>query len=220
MTERRQGDAADTRGGESPDTGAAADGLPVPSSVAAADRWELVETSEHRMGDERLVTVDSSRALYGDRALADRVRAATGRDRLWRGVFCARLTTTPPLTPRIADLVVRTVAFPRARSEFAADLADRGFADVTEAERRRLPVGDRRVRAARYRARVPPDPADGDDRGVAVDAWIALWDRDTDMVAAGGFYPVEPLPDAPDCFESPETYRERLLAFLRAVAAE
>jgi len=196
---------------------------PVPATVADDDRWELVETDADTFGHERLVTVTSRRALYGDRALRERARAATGRDRLWRAVFVARLTTRPPLSPRIADLVVRSIAFPQARSRFADDLADRGFADVTEADRRRVPVGDRRARAARFEAVVPPadggDSPTSDDDGVAVDAWLALWDRETDMVAAGGIYPVSPLSDAPDAFEAPGTYRERLFEVLAAVDA-
>lgn len=193
---------------------------PVPAAVADDDRWELVETDEDTFGHERLVTVTSNRALYGDRALRERVRAATGRDRLWRAVFVARLTTRPPLSPRIADLVVRSIAFPQARSRFADDLADRGFDDVTEADRRRIPVGDGEARAARFEAVVPSDgdespPADG----VTVAAWLALWDRETDMVAGGGIYPVSPLSDAPDAFDPPEHYRDRLFDLLGAMDA-
>lgn len=214
--------------------------VPVPPSVGEDDRWELVETDTEAFGHRRLVTVDSHRALYGDRRLREAVRAATGRDRLWRAVFFTRLTTTPPLTPGIADLVVRSIAFPRARSQFASDLADRGFTDVTEAERRRLPVGDD-ARAARYTAVVPPatdahaaasagagpdsDARDRDrDRdhdpaadGVPVHAWIAVWDRETDMLAAGGLYPVAAPAGVDDAVETPETYRRRLFELLTAV---
>lgn len=209
------------------DRGVDATGVPVPASVAEADRWELVETDETQFGHERLVTVDSRRSLYGDRDLRERVRAATGRDRLWRAVFVARLTTTPPLTPGITDLVIRSVAFPRARSQFAADLEQRGFKDVTGLERRRISIGQTRARAARFGAAVPGE-GEGDGRDgrapasepVGVEAWIALWDRETDMLAAGGLYPVESLPDAPDVFDSPETYRSRLLEFLEAVDSQ
>ncbi len=187
---------------------------PVPAAVTEDDRWELVETDAETFGHERLVTVTANRALYGDHALRERVRAATGRDRLWRAVFVARLTTRPPLSPRIADLVVRSIAFPQARSRFAEDLAERGFADVTETERRRLQVGDETARAARFEAVVP---ADGAGDGVTVHAWLALWDRETDMVAGGGIYPVSPLPEAPDAFESPDTYRDRLFGLLGAM---
>ena len=188
---------------------------PVPAAVADDDRWELVETDADTFGHERLVTVTSNRALYGDRDLRERARTATGRDRLWRAVFVARLTTRPPLSPRIADLVVRSIAFPRARSRFADDLSARGFADVTEADRRRIQVGDGEARAARFEAVVPGDGTDG----VAVDAWLALWDRETDMVAGGGIYPVGRLPDAPDVFDAPETYRDRLFDLLGAMDA-
>jgi hypothetical protein len=192
---------------------------PVPPAVAEGDRWELVETDQDTFGHERLVTVNSTRALYGDRALRERVRAATGRDRLWRAVFVSRLTTQPPLSPRIADLVVRSIAFPRARSEFADDLADRGFADVTEADRRRIAVGDSKARAARFEAVVPPADSSATDDGVAVNAWLALWDRETDMVAGGGIYPVGRLPDAPEAFEAPGTYRSQLFDLLGAMDA-
>ena len=202
------------------------DGVPVPAGVVGDDRWELVETDETSFGDARLATVRSRRALYGDRRLRERVRAATGHDRLWRSVFVARLTTEPPLTPGVAGLVVRSVAFPRARSRFRDDLADRGFRAVEEVERRRVDVGaGQRARAARLSAVVPVDDATasagaGTDDGVAVDAWIALWHRDREMVAAGGFYPVATLSGAPDAFASPGEYRERLFEFVRAVSEE
>lgn len=196
--------------------------VPVPPSVADAAEWELLETDETQFGHERLVTVDSRRVLYGDRELRERVRAATGHDRLWRAVFVTRLTTTPPLTSGIADLVVRSIAFPQARSRFAGDLERRGFADVEEVDRRRVPVGEgKRARAARYEAVVPPASAGLDSGdGVAVHAWIAVWDRGTDMLAAGGFYPVESPPGASDCFAPPATYREGLFDLLRAVDSE
>jgi len=202
------------------------DDVPVPTGVTGDDRWELVETDETSFGDARLATVRSRRALYGDRRLRERVRAATGHDRLWRSVFVARLTTEPPLTPGVAGLVVRSVAFPRARSRFRDDLADRGVRAVEEVERRRIDVGRQRARAARLSAVVPVDDATvsagarTDDDGVAVDAWIALWHREREMVAAGGFYPVAALSGAPDAFEPPGAYRERLFEFVRAVSEE
>ena len=132
-----------------------------------------------------------------------------------------------PVPAGVAGLVVRSVAFPRARSRFRDDLADRGFRAVEEVERRRVDVGGgQRARAARLSAVVPVDDATAsagagtDDDGVAVDAWIALWHREREMVAAGGFYPVATLSGAPDAFASPGEYRERLFEFVRAVSEE
>ncbi len=188
--------------------------VPVPSTVADDDRWELVETDVDEFGREGLVAVTARRVLYGDRDLRARVRAATGRDRLWRATFVTRLTTRPPLSSRVADLAVGSVAFRQARSRFATDLADRGFTDVTETDRRRIPVGEDKARAARFDATVSTEGAAED---VTVAAWIALWDRETDMIAAGGVYPTGAPPDVADVLASPGTYRTRLVEFLRAI---
>ena len=226
MTERRDDTSGANHGGGTEATDGA--GLPVPAAVVDDDRWKLIETDEASFGDERLVTVRSRRALYGDRRLRDRVQAATGHDRLWRSVFVARLAAEPSLTAGIADLVVRSIAFPRARSRFRDDLAGRGFEAVEEIERRRIPVGDDGARAARLSAAIPVDgggtasagAGTGDAGEVTVDAWVALWDRETEMVAAGGFYPVGGLSGAPDAFDSVGAYREHLFEFVREVSEQ
>lgn len=187
---------------------------PVPAAVREGDRWEHVEDADEELGGTGPVTVRAQRTLYGDRELRDRVRDATGIDRLWRSFFVSRLTTTPPLSPGIAGLVVRTVAVPVARSRFAADLRDRGFESVARTGTGRPTVGDgKRARATRFSAAIPVEGADPVD----VEALLAVWDRGTDMLAAGGIYPAGPLGAAADAFRPAEDYRRELLALLREV---
>jgi hypothetical protein len=210
--------------------------VPVPAAVADGGDWELVESGTDSLGHARLVTVRAHRALYDDRGLRERVREATDRDRSWRTFFVSRLVTDPPLTPGIADLVVRTIAVPRARSRLSADLADRGFADVRELDRSEVALDGRTGRVTRFRARLPlgagtgPDGAtDGDDRepgatgtdptadALTVEALLVVWETGTEMFAAGGTYPVGQLPGAPGLFADPERARERLLALVRTI---
>jgi hypothetical protein len=187
---------------------------PVPEAVRTGEEWELVEEDTHRLADTALVEVTATRALYGDAALRERVRAATGVDRLWRSFFVSRLTTRPPLSKGIGDLVVRTIARPQARERFVADLEARGFRDVETCDERQIPLKSGRGRGTRFSARIPVDGGD-----VAVDAWLVLWRRGREIVVAGGIYPVTPLtvPDGEDLFDPPGEYRRELLELVRAV---
>jgi len=136
---------------------------PVPPAVRE-DPWELVEEIDETLGSTGPVEIRSERLLYGDRALREKVREATGIDRQWRSFFASRLTLTPSLPAGSGDLVVRTVAAPIARSRFASDLRDRGFESVTAEETTRLTVaGGRRARLVRFSAGIPVDD-DGSDR--------------------------------------------------------
>lgn len=190
---------------------------PVPAAVRNEHRWELIEEETERLADAGLVTVDSTRALYDDRGLRERVREATGIDQLWRSFFASRLTTTPPLTRGIADLVVRTVARPQADRRFAADLESRGFRSVTRRDERTVDLGGRRGRATRFSAEIPVPVESAPS--VGVDAWLAIWGRPTDMLVAGGIYPVEPLrvEGGDDLFAPPGEYRNEVLELVRAV---
>jgi hypothetical protein len=188
---------------------------PVPASVRDGDCWELIEADTRPLADATLVTVTATRSLYGDRCLRERVREGTGIDRLWRAFFASELVTDPPLSPRIADLVVQTIARPAAARRFAADLRERGFEAVQRRDDREVDLGDGRARAVRFGARVPVDGGPA----VAVDAWLAVWERGERMRVAGGIYPVEPLrvDGGEDLFAPPGEYRTELLDLIRTV---
>lgn len=187
---------------------------PVPEAVRTAEGWELIEDDTHRLADTALVEVTATRALYGDAALRERVREATGVDRMWRSFFASRLTTRPPLSGGIGGLVVRTIARPRAHGQFVADLEARGFRGVEKCDERQIPLGGGRGRGTRFSARIPVEEDD-----VTVDAWLVLWQRDREIVVAGGIYPVTPLtvPGGADLFDPPGEYRRELLELVRAV---
>lgn len=187
--------------------------VPVPAAVADDDRWELLETSTSEFGDERLVSVTGTQALYGDRALRERFQAVTGAETLVRSFFVGKLTTSPPLTPGIADLVVRSVAAPRAKARFTDDLDSRGFEGIRERGDSRLSVdADTRARVAEFEAAVP---VDGDR--LRMGALLAIWDRDTYMLTAGGIYPLAPVAGAEEVLDAPESYRRELVDLVRAV---
>jgi hypothetical protein len=189
---------------------------PVPDAVRESEDWELVEEDTRKLADTALVEVTAVRALYGDRTLREAVREATGVDRLWRSFFASRLTTRPPLSAGIGDLVVRTIARPQAHRQFVADLESRGFEGVEKADEREVPLGDgTRGRGTRFTGRIPVEGAGP----VPVDAWLVLRQRDRGIVVAGGIYPVEPLgiDGAETCFAPPGEYRDELLELVRAV---
>jgi hypothetical protein len=189
---------------------------PVPEAVRRGEDWELVEEDTRKIADTALVEVTATRALYGDRTLREAVREATDVDRLWRSFFASRLTTRPPLSAGIGDLVVRTIARPRAHRQFVGDLESRGFRGVEKADEREVPLGGgTRGRGTRFTGRIPIEGADP----VPVDAWLVLQQRDRGIVVAGGIYPVEPLgiDGAENCFGPPGEYRTALLELVQAV---
>lgn len=193
---------------------------PVPAAVAESDGWDLVETVDETLEDYPVVTVRLRRALYGDHRLRDCVREATGHDRLWRSFFASRLTTTPELSPRIAGLVLDSIAVPTAKRRLVEDLESRGFREVRERDNRRLTVGtDDRARATEFATAIPLEADSGnDDAGeVRAAAWLAVWKRGKEILVGGGIYPVEPPAGAADCFEGADSYRRDLIDLIRSV---
>lgn len=206
---------------------------PVPAAIAEADGWELVETVDETLEDYPVVTIHLRRALYGDRRLRDCVDEATGHDRLWRSFFASRLTTTPELSPRIAGLVLDTIAVPTAKQRLVEDLESQGFRSVRERDSRRLTVrADERARATEFATAIPLEPpagadadrrnddagTDGPDAGeVRTAAWLAVWKRGKAILVGGGIYPVEPPAGADDCFEGADHYRRKLVDLIRSI---
>lgn len=180
--------------------------------AGALSGWRRTETSAETVFDLGGVEVTTATAVYEDPDLRDRVRAATGVDRTWRFFFATRVDVPGPS----ASAALRRLVTDRATSGFVDRLRDRGFEDVTEAERRRLRVGEREARAVRYDAvcRVG-------GFAVAVDGWIAVRPGPAGFVLAGGAYPraVRSAPaDDGDlaALLDPEAFRADLFDLIRA----
>lgn len=180
-----------------------------------ADRlagWRRTETTAETVFDFAGIEVTTATVVYEDPDLRARVREATGVDRTWRFFFATRVDVPGP-----ADSgPLRRLVTDRATSGFVDRLEGRGFADVREAERRRLRVGAATAQAVRYEAIVRGE-------GVTVDAdgWIVVRPDVEGFVLAGGAYPRAIRPaSATDAWPSglldPDAFRADLFALVRA----
>jgi hypothetical protein len=186
-----------------------------PPSVDA-DRlsgWERTETAVETVFDVGWFEVTTATVVYEDAGLRERIREATGVDRTWRFFFASRVDVPGPSTsPALKRLV--TI---RAADGFVDRLTARGFADVSEAGRRRLRVGDAEAHAIQYTG-----VCHVDGFVVDVDGWIAVWaDGSGGFLLAGGAYPraVESAPDGGTALSGlfdPAAFREDLFALIRA----
>jgi hypothetical protein len=174
--------------------------------------WRRTETTTETVFDLAGVEVTTATAVYEDPALRERMRAATGVDRTWRFFFATRVKVPGPKGSR----VLRRLVVDRATAGFVDRLRSQGFADVCEAERRRLRVGDAAARAVRYEAVCRVDELAVDTHG-----WIAVWPDGDGFRLAGGAYPTAvrsaPATDADlAALLDPETFRTDLFDLIRA----
>jgi hypothetical protein len=207
----------------------------VPEERLAAGGWTLVEeTSETRFELPTMRVVAHTR-LYEDAELREAVRDRVGIDRPWRFFFATRLAFRPSLAPGIGPAMVYSTVSSEAKREFAADLAERGFKDVSRGrnQRMRTETGDR-ASLTKYDASYRLDPAGGDSTGersgtgsgdrrtIPVTGWLAIWIHENAFRLAGGAYPERSLAGVLDVADERldsgrETYREELLDLIRAV---
>ncbi|MFB6080130.1 MAG: hypothetical protein ABEJ81_03935 [Haloferacaceae archaeon] len=175
--------------------------------------WRRTETSVETVLDLGWVAVTTATVVYEDPGLRERVREATRIDRTWRFFFATRLDAPGPS----GSGALRRLVTAGATAGFVERLEARGFADVTEAGRRRFHVGESEAHAVRYEAvrRV-------DGVVVEVDGWIAVWPDVADgFLLAGGAYPTGvrsatgDLPGLSALFD-PEAFRADLFALIRA----
>lgn len=182
-----------------------------------AGGWTLAEESTETLFELSAARVVGHTRVYEDAALRDAVREASGIDQLCRFFFATTLEFSPPLSPGVAPMVKPTVAS-EARSEFAADLEDRGFTDVDRGRTRNVRVdSSSRARLTDYRAGYPLR-AEGVSVDLRVRGFLAVW-LDGEFRIAGGAYPESGLADLlSDADVEPDgtAYREELLALIRA----
>ncbi|WP_276239179.1 hypothetical protein [Halobaculum marinum] len=192
----------------------------LPTATLDAGGWRERERRETRAFDAKVVTVDAATVVYEDVDLRERLREATGLDRLWRFFVASRLTLTPSATP--SPPLTRIIAN-RAHAGFADTLGERGFDGV------------RRAPDATADASESLDPADRlagyealcrlDGVGVRARGWAAVRPADDAYLLVGGAYPTA-VREAPDAATAdavtaaldPERFREDLFALMRDTA--
>ncbi|UIO99123.1 hypothetical protein Hbl1158_11335 [Halobaculum sp. CBA1158] len=151
----------------------------VPKEALAADGWRERERRETTAFDAKVVTVEAATVVYEDVDLRERVREATGLDRLWRFFVASRLTLSPATPPS------------RALTSLVADRAQAGFADTLE---ERGFEGVRRSDPAEEAGTTGAADALGDDSRVA--SYDALCRLGEVSVRARGWAAVRPAGDA------------------------
>jgi len=204
--------------GPDPDPAGLPDGLD-------AGGWTERDRTVESPVDLPTASVRGHTAVYEDAALRESVRDATAGalDRTWRFFFASRVVVSPlPVGVGTAALFPTVAA--AARESFAADLRDRGFADLDRrrAGRVRVDTGDRAT-LTRYDG-VLPVARGGDRRDLPVEALLAVWSRDRSFRVAGGGYPADGFASVLDTAEravvearSGSEYRAELLDLVRGV---
>lgn len=187
----------------------------VPSDALAAGGWRERDREETTPFDATLVRVDAATVVYEDADLRERIRDATGLDRLWRFFVASRLTLHPETSPSVP--LSRLVAN-RAHAGFADVLAERGFEGVrrTDAADVADSLGSD-ARLASYGALCRLG-----DVGVRARGLAAVRPSDGAYLLAGGAYPTA-VRDAPDettrdavaVVLDPDRFREELLELIR-----
>jgi len=223
-----------------------ADGYPtVPADRLDDDGWTRRARTEETLFRTPTAKVVGRTLVYDDAALRDALAAAgasafltagsgadagnrlvdTGEDGdYWRFFFATSLTFRPPLAPGIGPASMLPTVRREARSAFTDDLEARGFVDVDtgRGQRVRTDAGDR-ARLKKVTARLPLGP-DAPAEALDVEGWLAVWTTGGQFRIAGGAYPVRgldallaslPEDDRPSI--DPTTYRDELLALVRAV---
>ena len=191
----------------------------VPTDALDGGGWRERERRETRAFDAKVVSVDAATVVYEDVALRDRLREATGLDRLWRFFVASRLTLTPatPPSPSLTKLVAN-----RAHAGFADTLGERGVEGVRRTGDGATDAGYA-VAALREDSRVAGYEALCRFGGVGVRArgWAAVRPVDGAYLLVGGADPTA-LREAPDEATAdavadaldPDAFREDLFALM------
>ncbi|MFC7068957.1 hypothetical protein [Halobaculum lipolyticum] len=192
----------------------------VPTDALAAGGWRERERRETRAFDAAVVTVDAATVVFEDVALRDRLREATGLDRLWRFFVASRLTLSPATATSAA--LTKLVAN-RAHAGFADTLGDRGFEGVRRTDDG-APDAGMAVATLREDSRVAGYEAlcRLDGVGVRARGWAAVRPVEGAYLLVGGAYPTA-LREAPDDAVAdavadalaPDRFREELFALMR-----
>lgn len=223
-----------------------ADGYPtVPADRLDDDGWTCRARTEETLFRTPTAKIVGRTLVYDDARLREALDAAgasefltaagtadadnrlvdTGEDGdYWRFFFATALTFRPPLAPGIGPASMLPTVRTEARSAFTDDLEARGFegVDTGRSQRIRTDAGDR-ARLEKVTARLPLGP-DAPTDALDVEGWLAVWTTGGQFRIAGGAYPVRgldallaSLPAADRPATDPTTYRNDLLALLKAV---
>jgi hypothetical protein len=193
----------------------------VPAERLRTGGWELTDESVETVFQLPTASVAGATKLYDDARTREAAAAATGVDQQWRFFFATALTFRPPLAPGIGPAMILPTVRSEAQSEFATELRDRGFEDVSRGRRERVRTDDgSRARLRTYSATLPLDDA---GTALSITGWVGVWNSGGFRIAAGA-YPDDPVAEILDVADpeeplerGPQDYRDELLALIRAV---
>lgn len=183
----------------------------VPEDQLDAGGWTLVEEREETLFRLPTAQVRGYTSLYEDGDLREAVERAADVDRQWRFFFATRLSFVPPLAPGVGPAMLTPTVQSEARRQFASDLRERGFEDVSRGRTERIRVrSGGRAHLQSFEARLPVGV--GGIATLDVEGWLGVWTTAGEFRLAGGAYPtglpelgdalgVPDLPDAGDCRE-------------------
>ena len=192
----------------------------VPEARLAREGWELTDERVETVFELRGAKVEGATKLYDDVRTRRAAEAESGLDRQWRFFFATALTFRPPLAPGIGPKVLLPTVRSEAGSTFAAELRDRGFADVARRRKERVRTDSgEKAQLRSYTAELPLDAAGT----LSITGWVGVWYGDGFRIAPGAYpdRPVGEMLEIDDPVEalkrSPADYRGELLALIRAV---
>jgi len=194
----------------------------VPDDRLRDGGWQLSDESVETVFQLPTASVAGATKLYDDVRTREAAESAAGIDQQWRFFFATALTFRPPLAPGIGPAMILPTVRSEAQSEFATELQDRGFENVSRERRERVRTesGDR-ARLRSYSASLALPEV---ETTLSITGWVGVWHGEDFRIAAGA-YPDRPvaeilsIDDAEDPLRrGPGDYRDELLGLIRAVA--
>jgi hypothetical protein len=186
--------------------------MPEKPSLSLTEDWRELNDEESVVFSLPTMRVRGHTVVYEDAALREAVHAATDGavDHPVRFAFATHLAFEPPLSPGVGVASVFPTVRESAEREFATDLRDRGFEQVSRGRRDRTRTEDGvRVALRQYEATVPVNGARVDCEG-----WLGVWHDAGRVSLAGGAYLTGSFEGVP---AEPNRYRRELLETIRAV---
>jgi hypothetical protein len=193
--------------------------------AALLEGWRQTDQTSETVFELATVSITGHTVVYEDTDLRATVREATAGDydRMWRFFFATRLTFSPSLPPGVGPMAVFSTVASQANSQFADDLRERGFQEISQGRRERIRVetGDR-ARLRTYNATLDVETPAGGTMDLDLAGFLAVWTTDGQFRLAGGAYPATPIEDvlgigAETVDTDPAQFREDLLELIRHV---
>jgi hypothetical protein len=186
--------------------------MPEKPSLSLSEDWRELNDEESVVFSLPTMRVRGHTVVYEDASLREAVREATDGvvDQPVRFAFATHLAFEPPLSPGVGVASVFPTVRESAEREFATDLRDRGFEQVSRERRDRTRTEDGvRVALRQYEAIVPVNGSDVDCEG-----WLGVWHADGDVSLAGGAYVTQTVEGVS---VEPGRYRKELINTIQSI---